>query len=369
MITIITGLPGNGKTLYGINYIKAYAEKENRDVYYSGIKDLLLPWTEIKPEDWPTLPAGAIIVIDEAQFVFPKKPNGATLPDYYQKLAIHRHSGYDIFIITQHPSLVDNFVRQLCGRHLHVIRKFGLQRANVWEWAAANTSPEKASSHKSAVLHKFGYPKEVYGYYKSAEVHTVKRSIPAKLILAILFVLAVPAFGYYVLDRFQAKAKPASSEASGSNVSSGSISAAPAVSGKAHYQDAMEDAKQYVYERTARIEGLQHTAPVYDEITRPTVAPVPAVCVANRQRCQCYSQQGTKMSLTYNQCLDIAHNGYFQEFDPNGSNQKMQQTARVLNAQERLPISNASTRDVMPQNSASSVVSIASTPAPSRLMP
>lgn len=159
MITIITGLPGNGKTLYALTYINAYSEKEKRDVYYSGIKDLLLPWTETKPEEWHTLPPGSIIVIDECQFVFPKKPNGSKLPEFYEKLAVHRHSGYDIFLITQHPSLVDNFVRQLCGRHFHVIRKFGMQRANVWEWASANTSPEKPASHKTAILHKFKYPK------------------------------------------------------------------------------------------------------------------------------------------------------------------------------------------------------------------
>src|SRR5438034_8009578 len=113
MITFITGLPGNGKTLYALNYIKAYAESEKREVFYSGVKDLLLPWTEVKAEEWMALPAGAIMVIDEAQFVFPKKPNGSKLPEHYEKLAVHRHSGYDIFIITQHPTLVDNFVRQL----------------------------------------------------------------------------------------------------------------------------------------------------------------------------------------------------------------------------------------------------------------
>jgi len=50
MITLITGLPGNGKTLYTISFVKALAEKENRPVFYSGITDLALDWTEIEPE-------------------------------------------------------------------------------------------------------------------------------------------------------------------------------------------------------------------------------------------------------------------------------------------------------------------------------
>lgn len=314
MITIITGLPGNGKTLYALNYIKAYSESENREVFYSGIKDLALPWTEIKPEDWPTMPPGAIIVIDECQFVFPKKPNGSKLPEHYEKLAVHRHSGYDIFLITQHPSLVDNFVRQLCGRHFHVIRKFGMQRAKVWEWSAANTAPEKPASHKTAILHKFKYPKSVYDLYKSAEVHTVKRSIPVKLILAVLFVIAVFAFGYYVLDRFQKRAKPQTVE---TGVAPGA-NASPGGPGRAAYLDPVADAKNYVFQNAPRVAGLVHTAPKYDEITKPIRAPVPAACVMSKRGCGCYSQDATPLQVTMEQCIQIVQHGYFQDFNPNG---------------------------------------------------
>ncbi|MDP5008127.1 MAG: zonular occludens toxin domain-containing protein, partial [Glaciimonas sp.] len=188
MITLITGLPDNGKTLYSLFYIKALAEKDQREVYYSGIKDLTLPWTESKPEEWMSLPAGAIMVIDECQFVFSKKPNGSKLPDFYDQLAVHRHKGIDLFLITQHPNLLDSFVRSLVGRHLHIIRKFGLQRATIYEWSGVNMMPQNASSHKNAIVHKWGYPKEVYSYYKSAEVHTVKRSFPIKIIVAGLFI-------------------------------------------------------------------------------------------------------------------------------------------------------------------------------------
>lgn len=332
MMTIITGLPGNGKTLYALALIKAYAEKENRDVYYSGIKDLLLPWTEVKPEEWFTLPAGAIIVIDECQFVFPKKPNGSKLPEFYEKLAVHRHSGYDIFLITQHPSLVDNFVRQLCGRHFHVIRKFGMQRANVWEWPAANTSPEKAASHKNAVLHKFKYPKNIYDLYKSAEVHTHKRSIPAKLILAVLFVIAVFALGYYVLDRFQKKAgvKPSDAPENAASASSGGSG-----TGKA-YLDPMADARNYVFQNAPRITGLAHTAPKYDDVTRPTRAPIPAACVQSSRSCECYSQQGTRLQTTLEQCVQLVRNGFFQDFDPDGQNNSDDQLASRNNVQTQL---------------------------------
>ncbi|NMM27833.1 MAG: zonular occludens toxin [Glaciimonas sp.] len=320
MITTITGLPGNGKTLYALWYINALAEKEGREVYYHGIKECTLPWTEFKPEDWQKCPAGAIIVIDEAQFVFPKKPNGSKLPPHYEQLAVHRHSGYDIFLITQHPKFFDGFVRDLIGRHLHVIRKFGMQRANVWEWAAANISPEKASSHKNAVLHKFGYPKEVFGWYKSAEVHTVKRSIPAKLILACLFVVGVIAVGFYAVNRLREKGTK-HADVSVAGIAPGIVSSpsASSVVG-ASYLNALPDAHQFEFDRTPRVAGLPQTSPRYDALTKPTSVPVPVICVSSGggARCDCYSQQATKMNVPKLICLEIVDRGYFVDFDDNG---------------------------------------------------
>lgn len=313
MITVITGLPGNGKTLYALYTVKAYAEKENREVFYSGIKDLRLPWTEIKAEEWASCPTGAIIVIDEAQFVFPKKPNGSKLPEFYEKLAVHRHSGYDIYIITQHPGLVDNFVKNLCGRHLHVIRKFGMQRANVWEWAAANTSPEKPASHKGAILHKFGYPKEVYEYYKSAEVHTVKRSIPMKLILAVLFVVVVVVVFFYVMNRLREKGTKNDATPVAGAAPAGVVAGA---AGKSTPVDPITDAKQYVFEHLPRYAGLPHTAPIYDEIRKPTEAPMPVACVQSASRCNCFTQQATKMDVPKDICQQIVANGFFDDARP-----------------------------------------------------
>jgi zona occludens toxin len=325
MMTLLTGLPGNGKTLYTLFMVKAYAEKENREVYYSGIKDLKLPWTEFDPETWPSLPAGSIIVIDEAQFVFSKKPNGSKLPEHYEKLAVHRHSGYDIFLITQDPALVDTFVRKLCGRHLHLIRKFGMQRANIWEWAVVNTSPEKASSHKNAILHKWKYPKEVFGYYKSAEVHTVKRSIPLKLILAGVFVASVIVLIGYVMHRLNERAHGRGDGMPAAGAVGGQLDGStPKASGHVSYKDSKDDAMQYLFDRTPRVQGLPQTAPRYDEVTRPTTAPVPVACVANEKRCSCFTQQATPMAVPELLCRDIVSRGYFVDFDDHGGKNQQQ---------------------------------------------
>lgn len=367
MITLITGLPGNGKTLFSLWYIKKKAEAENREVYYHNIKDLTLPWTVCEPEKWMDLPHGSIIVLDECQFVFPKKPNGAKLPDYYEQLATHRHKGFDIFLITQHPTLVDNFVRQLAGQHFHAVRKFGLNRATIYEWSAVNPGPQLASSQKSAIPLKWSYPQEVYGYYKSAEVHTVKRSIPAKLILAVVFVLSVPVVGYYALDKFQQRGKVEPSTVpvvAGQGVVSSSTS--PGAAGPVPF-DPVADARNYVAMNTPRVVGLPQTAPKYDELTKPTRVPVPAACVqigsvSSRKpvRCKCYSQQGTPLDVEFNMCISFARNGWFRDFEaePNRAAQVQQQP---LTAQS-VPVSVDRTERPSMVSQGSSVVMFAGEP-------
>lgn len=340
MITLGTGLPGNGKTLFMLWYIADKAKREQREVYYSGISIVdreALPWTEFKAEEWMTLPKGAIILIDEAQFVFPKKPNGSKLPDYYEKLATHRHSGYDIYLITQHPSLVDNFVRQLVGQHFHSVRKFGMERATIYEWSAANPAPQSVASQKSAIPLKWAYPKEVYGWYKSAEVHTVKKGIPAKVYLAAALIVAVVGVGYWSLMQYQARGetKPAvhsvDAPAPGAGGGAGgSMPVAPGGPGGREPFDPVEDAKHYVQMATPRVAGLPHTAPKYDEITQPVRAPVPAACLQVGSvsspkgiTCKCYSQQGTPMDVEFNMCIEFARNGYFQDFDADRDREQM----------------------------------------------
>lgn len=346
MITLSTGLPGNGKTLFMLWYIQAKAKKENREVYYHNVKNLntdaVGPWMEFDPENWMDLPHGSIILIDECQEVFPRKPNGAVLPGFYSELAKHRHKGFDIFLVTQHPTLIDNFVRRLVGQHFHSVRKFGLQRSTVYEWSACQPAPETVASHKSAVVLKWKYPKEVFGWYKSAEVHTVKRSIPAKLVLAILFVFSVIGVGVFVMHRYKHRYdKPevaAASAGARPGAAGGVVGSAPGVVAPAGAvpdpsADPVADLKRYAWEQTPRVTGLPQTAPKYDELTKPTRVPVPAMCVqigtpgvGHEVRCKCYTQQATPMNVEFGMCMEFARNGVFRDFDPDRDRQQVART-------------------------------------------
>lgn len=303
MITLQTGLPGAGKTLYMLNFIKDLAEKENRTVYYSGIPDLNLPWVEFQPEKWFELPPNSIVVIDECQRVFRPRMHGSAVPEFVAKLETHRHLGIDLFLITQHPMLVDANVRKLVGRHFHSVRAFGMHGARIHEWQQVKENCDKSRS--DSVQHVFKYPKESFGWYKSAEVHTHKARIPMKVWVLLAIVLLLPVLVGWIYMRLQAKIHPDAVPAQLSSSATGS-----AVPGRSFNGQVMS-ADEYLAQQNPRVPGLAYTAPVFDKVTQPTRAPYPAACAATKSRCQCYTQQATKLEMPESLCRSIAADGFF----------------------------------------------------------
>lgn len=325
MIGLITGLPGNGKTLWALNFVKAKAEKENRPVFYSGIPDLNLPWTEFEGEKWMDCPPNSIIVIDECQRIYRPRSYGSNVPPHVALLETHRHMGVDIYLITQHPMLVDANVRRLVGLHFHVVRKFGLAASTVHEWASVKENCDK--NRDESTRHEFKYPKESYGWYKSAEVHTHKARIPMRVWLLLLVPFVLVAIVWFVWSRFQTKVDPDAQFVPASGAQVHQIQAAAAARPG---RDAPLTPLQYVEQHRPRIEGLAYSAPVYDEKTKPVHVPYPAACIQSATRCSCYTQQATRLDVTDQLCKTIVQGGFFIAWDTSGNAvQKIQQAAPV----------------------------------------
>jgi zona occludens toxin len=331
MIELITGLPGNGKTLYALASIKERAEKENRPVFYSGIIDLKLPWTEIEAEKWMDCPPRSIVVIDECQRVFRPRSIGKEPPPHVSELETHRHKGIDIVLITQHPLLADSSIRRLVGKHMHVVRKFGTQAATIHEFSSCRDNCDKPAGRADSVKHHWTYDKKIYDFYKSAEVHTVKRNLPMRLYIFALLPLLIIGAIWYMVDftdkqrnkKIGADGKPVVENSSA--VQSQQIPPAPPSESQNYkYKEALDDAKEYVYQNTPRVEGLPHTSPKYDELTKPTRVPVPSACVQRASGCLCFSQEGTPIGTPEKTCSDIVKHGHFVDFEPEPNKEQKQ---------------------------------------------
>jgi zona occludens toxin len=113
MITMLTGLPGNGKSLYMLDWILRWSKAENRPVYYSGIvftelglQGPFAEWVEFQPMEWNLCPPGAIVLIDECQRIFRNRSINAVAPKFVTDLETHRHLGIDLVFVTQHQCLL-----------------------------------------------------------------------------------------------------------------------------------------------------------------------------------------------------------------------------------------------------------------------
>lgn len=204
-ITLITGTPGAGKTLYAVKMLIEQYLPTGRQIYtnINGL-DVGNDNVHVLPEDgpmtWMSYPDGSLFFFDEVQTQYPFKNSMSKTPDYIKAYETHRHRGMDFVFITQGPYLLDRHLHPLIDRHMHVYRPFGLKRSTVLEWNGVNPNPAPAQSRSNALVKNFSFPKKYFDYYKSATVHTVKMRWPVKLIV-VLFALLF-AFGGLIYFAF-----------------------------------------------------------------------------------------------------------------------------------------------------------------------
>jgi hypothetical protein len=313
MITLITGLPGACKTLFALDYVERYAKKENREVYYHGVPELTLDWKLLdSPEDWIKVPNGSIIFIDECQSTFRPRANGAQVPIYVSEFETHRHKGLDIFLITQHPMLLDGNVRRLAGRHFHAVRFFGFEKSTIHEFTQVRENVDK--NVKNSMVTHFVFPKDVFNWYKSSSLHTVKKRLPLRLFLIVILpivLVAIIYFGYTSVTKISTAHKTQDQVTSAKSEVSTSSEAQFA---KQSNNDNLT-IDDYVKNNTPRIIDVVSSAPKYDEVTRPITAPYPAACYSTKFKCKCFTQQGTYMQVTELFCRQVVENGYFVDWE------------------------------------------------------
>lgn len=313
MLYLITGSNGAGKTLNALKWVRERSVKEGRPVCHNGRFEIveggeLSSWKKIDFKDWQDEPDGTIFFIDECHNDLQLRAASSTPPEYVRMLAEHRRRGFDFYLISQHPQNIDSFVRRLIGApgwHRHLKRTFGADLVSCLEWPSVNPNCEKDGSAKSATVTMVPYPKEVYGWYKSASLHTGKKRIPKQVWVFLACLLIAPALAYYgfkKVTRSDAKnveqeiVQPVERSGSGSGISRSL------------------DAAEYVATFVPRVPDYPHTAPRYDEVTKPVTAPYPAACLRMRERCECYSQQGTKLLVSADACSRIVRDGYFVDW-------------------------------------------------------
>jgi zona occludens toxin len=326
MLFITTGANGAGKTLLTIKDVRELQLKTGRPVAYNGRFKMVADfgWKLIEAKDWQDEPDGTIFLLDECQYDFPLRGAGRP-PEWIERLSEHRARGFDFFLLTQHVQNIDVFVRRLVGPpgwHRHV-KAIGPSLLTVSTYQFANPNCEKPGASSGGEVSTRSHPKEVYAWYESATLHTARAKLPRAFVILVLAAVAVPVCAYFGYRHFMGSQSKAATGSALAPAVAGVVAGAagPArPSGRPGGAPAPMTLEAYLVAHVPRIPGLPQTAPAFDELTKPSIAPFPAACVESARSCKCWTQQGTALPSTPRElCHQIVEQGFFMEWAAAGA--------------------------------------------------
>ena len=253
------------------------------------------------------IPQGAVLIVDEAHYTYPVRASGRPVPPYIQELTELRHHGHTVILMTQHPSQLDVFVRNLVSKHTHLERKaVGMKQYSWYKCVTNLDNPAGVTGVESA---SWKPPKDAFKYYKSSSQHQkFKKNIP----LAVWALIGIFAFmawkGYNVYQIYQ--------QGTGQQEQVEQQEAAAS-------QPQME-LPTGLTEQTAKIDNSLNPAdfiptlaekpeskPLYDSVRQVKTFERLAACIdGGKSGCTCYSDQGTALKeVTKAMCKDYVKNG------------------------------------------------------------
>ena len=254
------------------------------------------------------IPQGAVLIVDEAHYTYPVRAAGRPVPPYIQELTELRHYGHTVILMTQHPSQLDVFVRNLVSRHTHLERKAVGMKQYTWYKCVTNLdNPAGVSGVESA---SWKPPKDAFKYYKSSSQHQkFKKNIP----LAVWALVAIFGFmawkGYNVYQIYK--------QGSGQVEEVKSVSDSPASEQQAINETDQPKIQQDINSNlkpedfVPTLTEKPESKPIYDNVRQVKTFEYIAGCVeGGNSGCTCYSDQGTPLKeVTKAMCKDYVRNG------------------------------------------------------------
>lgn len=196
-VKLITGATGDGKTHFAVKLIKdALKEKRPVYTNIEGIDlDGVMPipenengeldWQLTQPADAERGLQGALVVYDEAQKQKDKKGEKyfawkarekLSTRDVVSELDTHRHLGYDIIFITQEPNLLHLHLLGFVKEHYHCSRPMNKQGSQIALWRSWQRNPNSSSAVERAEdVFYLPFDQETFQQYKSTEMVTDKK--------------------------------------------------------------------------------------------------------------------------------------------------------------------------------------------------
>lgn len=337
MQTLVTGKPGAGKTSNELWKFLHDKEYRGRPKFCTPIKGFDAPKygvTEIPDlKGWRELPEGSAIFVDEVQDYLGAR-SGKEVPEWIREFARHRHYGMDFIFTTQSPLFLDPFVRKLCQRHVHYNRPWNMRKSSRRTWETVQNDPESKTAKKESQASVVSANPKVFELYTSTVLDTHKPRPPWKLIIGALVAMSMLGGGVILAKHYLGNLEHSEDANKVESTSSAGVNLAPKESGgltSGIGKSVSGDGVAWNLETVQpRIPGMPWTAPVYDQLTRPTDFPRIAGCIRFQTGpCRCFTQQGTPISMAQQACLANIKEGMFDPWKSGRRQSSQQATAQA----------------------------------------
>lgn len=392
-IELMTGLPGTSKTTRLVARMIEESQRKNpRPLVAMGVNGLkpglatILPdptrWAEIiDREKGPCtcpliggepsttrddgslsyqphthrIPHGALVFIDEAWKWFGHLHDASrqATPKHVLDLAEHRHMGLDFVWTTQAPNQLYPFARALVAGHMHIVRKFGTQLCDTYQWGELQEDVKSEARRSMALKGTSAMPKEAWEWFQSGMEHTIKAKIPFRVVALPLLLLAAIAAGWFAFHKLR-PTTVTETAALAANAASAASPRSEDVGSRRSPRGQPATPAEYAALHLPRFATMPHTAPVFDDRS-PTTDPL-LLCMsgspgidANGEHkdsaCTCLTEQGTKYDISDGECRRVARWG--QPYNPYKRTGSDQERSALAQHQESAPAAGGPLASVM----------------------
>jgi hypothetical protein len=370
-VDVITGQPGASKTLLMMERleraIKANADAVDkgvpalvvdvdgelhdypvRPIYAAGVNGLKpglaeslkdpTKWNEIDPNGEPTcncpaqkyphahvIPDGSLILVDEAWRWFGHMHDASRMPTpkHALDLAIHRHRGLDFIFTTQSIKQIYPFVREIGGSHTNIVRLWGSKFSKLYTWGEWNENVKSITARDNAVSDTWAQRKDLYSWYRSASVHTIKLALPRKLLMIpvlIVLMLVLGVFGFrHLFSKESAERANKETAAAVAEQKTKKGTPDPENQKSEAGSNKPSTAAEWVTALTPVLPGIAYTAPIFSESLQVNTHPR-TLCVevgkGGADGCHCYTEQATPLVVADGLCRELTARGYYDPFKP-----------------------------------------------------